>query len=240
MATILSFFFIFFSLCLQGSSTTTFTFQNKCASTVWPGTIAGAGTSQLSTTGFELQSGSSMSLTAPMGWHGGFWGRTFCANDTVTGKFTCTTGDCASGDISCNGAGGIPPASLIEIKLNGFQGMDFFDISLVDGFNLPVSIAPTGVSSCVSSSCAFDINGICPEILQVKDGNGKVVACMSACLKFNNDKMCCRGKYGSPQTCKPSSYAKMFKKACPQAYSYAYDDTTSTFTCTGANYVITF
>ncbi|KAL2499336.1 Pathogenesis-related thaumatin superfamily protein [Abeliophyllum distichum] len=28
--------------------------------------------------------------------------------------------------------------------------------------------------------------------------------------------------------------------ACPRAYSYAYDDKTSTFTCVGADYLITF
>uniref|UniRef100_M8CBJ1 Thaumatin-like protein n=1 Tax=Aegilops tauschii TaxID=37682 RepID=M8CBJ1_AEGTA len=32
-----------------------------------------------------------------------------------------------------------------------------------------------------------------------------------------------------------------FKSACPRAYSYAYDDSTSTFTCAaGTNYAITF
>jgi hypothetical protein len=32
----------------------------------------------------------------------------------------------------------------------------------------------------------------------------------------------------------------MFKRACPRSYSYAYDDATSTFTCTGTDYSITF
>ncbi|BFG14589.1 hypothetical protein CerSpe_008630 [Prunus speciosa] len=32
----------------------------------------------------------------------------------------------------------------------------------------------------------------------------------------------------------------MFKAACPRSYSYAYDDASSTFTCTGADYTITF
>ncbi|KAK9941612.1 hypothetical protein M0R45_007314 [Rubus argutus] len=32
----------------------------------------------------------------------------------------------------------------------------------------------------------------------------------------------------------------MFKAACPKSYSYAYDDATSTFTCTGADYTVTF
>ncbi|MGI4329182.1 thaumatin family protein, partial [Klebsiella pneumoniae] len=45
---------------------------------------------------------------------------------------------------------------------------------------------------------------------------------------------------GTPDTCKPSSYSELFKSACPHAYSYAYDDKTSTFTCAGADYHITF
>ncbi|KAM0972716.1 hypothetical protein ACFX13_016397 [Malus domestica] len=32
----------------------------------------------------------------------------------------------------------------------------------------------------------------------------------------------------------------MFKSACPRSYSYAYNDVTSTFTCSGADYIITF
>ncbi|KAL0358816.1 UNVERIFIED_CONTAM: Pathogenesis-related thaumatin-like protein 3.5 [Sesamum angustifolium] len=32
----------------------------------------------------------------------------------------------------------------------------------------------------------------------------------------------------------------MFKRACPRAYSYAYDDGTSTFTCKASEYAIMF
>ncbi|KAH0973543.1 hypothetical protein GBA52_025699 [Prunus armeniaca] len=35
-------------------------------------------------------------------------------------------------------------------------------------------------------------------------------------------------------------YSQLFKSACPKSYSYAYDDASSTFTCTGADYTITF
>ncbi|RDX81955.1 Pathogenesis-related protein 5, partial [Mucuna pruriens] len=31
----------------------------------------------------------------------------------------------------------------------------------------------------------------------------------------------------------------IFKNTCPSAYSYAYDDKTSTFTCASTNYTIT-
>ncbi|KAG2408805.1 Thaumatin-like protein [Vigna angularis] len=48
------------------------------------------------------------------------------------------------------------------------------------------------------------------------------------------------GPYATPETCKASSYSELLKSACPRAYSFAYDDATSTFTCASANYLITF
>jgi hypothetical protein len=35
-------------------------------------------------------------------------------------------------------------------------------------------------------------------------------------------------------------FSRTFKAACPTAYSYAYDDATSTFTCKGEDYAIWF
>lgn len=37
-----------------------------------------------------------------------------------------------------------------------------------------------------------------------------------------------------PSCCPPTPFSLAFKAACPDAYSYAYDDQTSTFTCTSA------
>lgn len=76
------------------------------------------------------------SVTAPAGWAGRFWARTYCDVNTKH----CLTGDCGN-RLECGGNGGAPPASLVEITLNGYGGMDFYDISLVDGFNLPLSVS---------------------------------------------------------------------------------------------------
>jgi hypothetical protein len=38
----------------------------------------------------------------------------------------------------------------------------------------------------------------------------------------------------------PETYAKIFKDACPNGYSFPYDDQTSTYTCVGDDYDITF
>ena len=68
------------------------------------------------------------------GWGGRFWARTGC-----NGQGHCVTGDCGN-KLECNGAGGIPPVTLAEITLNGAGGLDFYDVSLVDGFNVPVQV----------------------------------------------------------------------------------------------------
>lgn len=228
--------FIFASLHLLAiCRAATFTFVNRCDFTVWPGILANAGNPTLGTTGFELPKDTSRSFLAPTGWSGRFWGRTAC-NFDGSGSGSCVTGDCGSGQVECNGAGAAPPATLAEFTL-GTGGQDFYDVSLVDGYNLPMIVEGTGGSGqCASTGCSTDLNRQCPPELRVGEGN----ACKSACEAFGTAEYCCSGAYGSPNSCKPSVYSEMFKSACPRSYSYAYDDATSTFTCTGADYTITF
>lgn len=205
----------------------------------------------------------------------------------------------------------MPPVSLAEITFAGWGGLDYYDISLVDGYNLPIRMEPTGgfektnhgKYDCNPAGCHADLNAKCPAELATKNSGGETwiadikkfmqvaqarksseqlmwrawsnsyyvlhssivkstkpsylttyfshagwtVSCMSACMKFNTDQYCCRGAHDQPHTCKardwPVNYPAIFKSACPDAYSYAYDDETSTFTCKGkpaANYLITF
>lgn len=229
-----------FFVCFSGVHSVTFTITNNCPYTIWPATLTGGGSPQLASTGFELATGASSTLDVPTNWSGRMWARTQCSN--ASGKFTCATADCASGQVPCNGAGAIPPASLVEFTLSGSGGQDFYDVSLVDGFNLPVSVAPQGGSAgCRSASCPGNINQVCPAELAVKGSDGSVIACKSACEAFNQPQYCCTGEYGTPDKCQPTKYSKIFKNQCPQAYSYAYDDKSSTFTCaTGGGYLVTF
>ncbi|KAK9165157.1 hypothetical protein Scep_000348 [Stephania cephalantha] len=139
------------------------------------------------------------------------------------------------------------PATLAEFTLNGADGKDFYDVSLVDGYNLPMLVVPHGGSggNCSTTGCVVDLNVACPAELKVASsavggGAGSDVACKSACEAFQQPQYCCSGEYGNPNTCKPTSYSEFFKHACPRAYSYAYDDGTSTFTCVSADYDITF
>lgn len=223
-----------------------FTFTNNCQYTVWPGVLSSAGTAALSSTGFSLPQGESKTLDAPPNWSGRMWGRTLCATD-ATGKFACGTGDCGSGKVECLGGGAAPPATLAEFTLDGAGSMDFYDVSLVDGYNVPMLVVPVGGtgSNCTTTGCLVDLNAACPTdlkvLLQSESGGSENVACKSACEAFGSAQYCCSGAYGNPNTCKPSAYSEFFKNACPRAYSYAYDDATSTFTCaTSANYAITF
>ncbi|CAI0382617.1 unnamed protein product, partial [Linum tenue] len=105
----------------------------------------------------------------------------------------------------------------------------------------PATAAPGGSGqNCSSTGCVVDLNGACPSDLKVVSDAGEGVACKSACEAFRQPQYCCDGAYATPDTCKPSSYSLAFKNACPRAYSYAYDDKTSTFTCSSADYTITF
>nr|KYP73733.1 Thaumatin-like protein 1a [Cajanus cajan] len=216
------------------------TFTNQCTYTVWPGTLTGS-PPQLKTTGFELASGASNSVDLPSPWSGRFWARTGCSDSN--GGFTCATGDCASGQVTCNGDGGKPPATLVEITIAPNGGQDFYDVSNVDGFNVPVSVTPQGGSGeCKTSICKTDnINAACPTELQIKGSDGNVIACKSACVAFGEDQYCCKGAYNSTETCQPTKYSLFFENQCPDAYSYAFDDINSTFTCSqGPDYAITF
>ncbi|XP_047095865.1 thaumatin-like protein 1 [Lolium rigidum] len=201
----------------------TFTFVNRCGETVWPGVLSNAGTARLGTTGFELPPGASLAVPAPSSWSGRLWARTGCAHDPATGRLVCTTGDCGSGAAECALGG-------------GGAGLDFYDVSLVDGYNLPVLVQPSA-GSCASAGCAADLNAMCPP--ELRSGGG--AACRSACDAFGRDEFCCSGAHATPATCGPTSYSQVFKMACPRSYSYAFDDPTSTFTCAGGpDYTVTF
>lgn len=97
--------------------------------------------------------------------------------------------------------------------------------------------------SCERTACARNLNTDCPNALRLKY-KGKTHGCKSACLAFNTDLYCCKNRHNTPQTCRqrdfPVNYPKFFKDRCPDAYSYAYDDHKSTYTCKASTYLVTF
>lgn len=150
---------VFFALIsfFSVSYSSIFTVTNNCPYTIWPGTLAGSGTPQLPTTGFRLDSGQSVRIPSVPGWSGRIWARTGCTFDAM-GAGKCLTGDCG-GRLECDGNGATPPASLFEITLGAGDDKDFYDVSIVDGYNLPIVAAPVGAfGSCNATGCASDIN----------------------------------------------------------------------------------
>jgi hypothetical protein len=45
-----------------------------------------------------------------------------------------------SGEVECHDAGATPPATLTKFTLDSAGGMDFYDVSLIDGYDLPLII----------------------------------------------------------------------------------------------------
>jgi len=265
--------------------------------------------------GWKLNQGDSMSLNLPTTLSAArFWARTGCTYDS-SNHLKCETGDCplpsnyyspSNDGTQCQGIGGIPPYTIIELTLGGGTGDDFYDLSLVDGYNLPVtvqvqgtqtkSLPPDSKYNCGYPQCkAFDYSK-CPPELVLRGASG-IVACLSICSAINNEQqrnqyvwlqniwtgtdpntgypmknlVCCAcgisdGGCEDPASefcCSPYNndpnekggkcyvenwplasdgqrYDQVFKNQCPDAYSWQFDDSQSTYQCVNANYKITF
>jgi len=224
------------------------TFVNRMSQTIWVAAAPSA-TSPLSATGWVLPAGQSVTIAAPNNLNTRFWGRTGCVFSSA-GVGHCQTGDCG-GLFQCKGWGTIP-ATLAEVNFDAWDGLDFYDVSMVDGSNLPMwinigkssggTVDRISSNGCVAAGCTKAVN--CPSALAVTSGT-TVVACESACAKLGGAQYCCTGQYSARPDCNPATwpidYAAVFKDAEPYAYSYADDDATSVFTCSGVcDYRITF
>ncbi|MFC4034796.1 thaumatin family protein [Streptomyces polygonati] len=232
-----------------GPGERTLTLVNRLNQTIWPA-IAADPVHPVEATGWVLAPGASLSFLIPDHWDVRVWARTGCVFNAA-GDGHCLTGDCA-GHFQCGKTWGEFPSTLAEFNLNAWNGMDFYDVSLVEGNNLPMWINNSGGSSadkidangCSAAGCTHDANASCPKAMQ-RIRNGAVVACLSACLVLGTDQTCCTGAYASRPACVPSTWpidsAAVFKKAEPFAYSYVNDDATSVLTCSGeCDYRITW
>jgi hypothetical protein len=221
------------------------TFINRMQRTIWVAASPDA-SHPMARTGWVLRPGQRVTVIVPNHWNGRFWGRTGCVFHG--GRGHCQTGDCA-GRFQCQGWGTIP-ATLAEYDLDAWDNLDFYDVSMVDGSNLPMYIYPVSgqaakkvsIHGCVPAGCTSAVR--CPKVLRV-DYRGKYVACESACAKLGGDQYCCRGKWAPRAMCNPRKwpvdYARVFKRAEPYAYSYVDDDATSVYVCSGrCDYHIVF
>ncbi|XP_039136382.1 protein P21-like [Dioscorea cayenensis subsp. rotundata] len=196
----------------------TFEIVNRCSYTVWAAAIPGGGK--------QLDKDQTWTINVNIGTTGGrIWARTGC-NFSNSGHGSCETGDC-NGLLECQVYG--KPNTLAEFGLD-INNLDFIDISLVDGFNVPMEFSPTSGCARGMIQCSADINGQCPAQLKTNGG------CNNACDVFKTDEYCCNSG-----NCGPTNYSRFFKGFCPDAYSYPRDDPTSTFTCPGgASYKVVF
>ncbi|KAI9485647.1 MAG: thaumatin [Benjaminiella poitrasii] len=221
--------FITLAIALAGMSTAvmaaptssiTFTVKNSCGTQLQVNQLTNGSGDKKSV---DLAAGGSTQISVDPHWGGRFWARENCSGSS----------DCQDG----------APASLAEFLLDGANGQDYYDVSFVDGYNLPISISPNGATgngfNCGSPTCSSLPS--CPPELQDKDANGNVIACKSACTAFGTPEYCCTGSYDNPNLCGPSKYSKPVKAACPDVYSYAFDDSTSTYACsTNTGFTVTF
>jgi len=250
-------------------------FVNDWNQTIWVEAITSFG-GPLPATHWVLPQGASVSISVPDHWDGRFWGDTDCSVDATGQPTGCATGHCPPGT-SCEG-GAASFATLAEFNMQYPGANDIYDVSLVDGYNLPIYINTIGGSTpdvlsahgCLSApvvpggtTCTTDANVLCANSqysdLQVTDASGNVIACKSACTELEAegntpddvaaDPYCCPGgtAHGTTQTCQPDTWPpelgsnKIFKQAEPFAYSYTFDDGTSTLSCAGScGYQITF
>ncbi|KAI0777230.1 Osmotin thaumatin-like protein [Trametes elegans] len=237
------------------ASARTFTVVNHCSYTVWYiFTDLNVGSAipdhPNGRAWWEQAAGQTVSFNVPNNWKAGrIWGRRGCDFSKTQGPNSCLDGGCNGGLVCDPHTGtGVPPVSLAEFTLGTNGTPDNYDVSLVDGSNIPISIQNN--KKCAVADCPVDLNPKCPAPLAgPKDANGNVVGCKSACVAGlgdpTNNPNCCTGTHSTPQTC-PSSgvqYYSYFKQNCPNAYAYAYDDATSLKTCDAsleADYTITF
>ncbi|EAU84109.1 hypothetical protein CC1G_06971 [Coprinopsis cinerea okayama7 len=243
-------------LLASGAAARTFTVYNACPFTIWPAifTDLNVGSARPNhPTGWEAKPYTSVSFHVPDNWRAGrIWARRDCDFSTNPGPNSCLTGGCNGGLLCDERTGtGVPPASLAEFTLSAAEDSDWYNVSLVDGYNLPIRISNN--ANCPVAECPVDLGPTCPlPIRGPVDKNGWVTGCRSACqanLDGNpqNSPNCCSGEYSTPDKCPPSGvqFYDHFKKNCPRSYVYAYDESSNTalFTCPknrNADYTITF
>jgi hypothetical protein len=189
--------------------------ENQCTYTIW--TLGGNG--MFGGAPLKSEPGTAYVTGFPGGFSGRLWPRSGCDD----------------GGQNCTQTG---PDTLAEFTLTAGMASDWYDISLVDGFTIPLGIiqlsAPWTMSpsyvpggpldkltqQCGSPICAADLNPGCPAGQQLKDATGKVWGCKNG--QSSN------GGAG------PTPVTEYLKMGCPTSYTYPYDDPQSLFLCKSA------
>jgi len=130
------------------------------------------------------------------------------------GEFACRDIGSATEELSSKrywGFSGDDPGAehhtLAEFTFNtDFNDFDWYNISHVDAFNLPLQIVPVARPDCATLTCADDLLAGCPEAGQFTDDSGEVVACVS------------------PDRDNGESPVAEYFESCDDAYAWSGDD----------------
>ncbi|EKM54454.1 uncharacterized protein PHACADRAFT_97058, partial [Phanerochaete carnosa HHB-10118-sp] len=241
----------------------TFTVSNNCPFTICIQiftdlSASSTGVTPDYVTGWEAAPGTFVSFYVPDNWQAGhIWARRDCDFNDPNPATQCADGGC-NGGLECDPHTGtaIPPVTVADFTLHGEDLVDYVDVSLVNGFNLPMRVGND--QGCGIPSCPVDLNPdcklfACPAPLQGPyNSTGLPVGCKNAC-EANidgdpaNSPNCCTGQYSTAATCPASgvAYYSYFKGNCPDAYVFPYDESSGTavWVCTpsiAANYQVAF
>jgi len=158
-------------------------------------------------------------------------------NARAFGRTGCT------GDV-CAGDGNAGRGTLVQLNLP-LEGTDVYDVSLVDGFNVPMAMIPVPTVSstegepCRAASCAADLTVVCPEALLRYDDQLEVAYCASTCRACDACPDCidCADPAGpacvdcgafadfccTGQACEANEHTMLWKSLCPDAITHPGD-----------------
>lgn len=118
--------------------------------------------------------------------------------------------------------------SLAEFTFNtDFNDFDWYNISYVDAFNLPLRIDPLMRPKCKVLSCPTDLLPQCPSVGRFEDSNADLLACVS------------------PDRNNAMSPVALYFESCDDAYAWSGDDQkgedpSPVRACAGEDFQITF
>jgi hypothetical protein len=188
---------------------------NRLVTPLWIGTTSGAtpNNPSLPQIGPLGTNESYTYVLSSLGWNGRLFFKTNCDAQGTH----CTIGQQAN--------------SLVEFNIPGATtDTTWYDISLVDGYTLPLTLAPTD-TRCVVAQCGLSLSN-CPSGLLIPG-----IACLSPCSKTHNETDCCGNL--TPQQCSQgpiihTPYVQQIHQSCPTVYAYSYDDANGLHTCPSA------
>jgi hypothetical protein len=97
--------------------------------------------------------------------------------------------------------------TLAEFTFNtDFNDFDWYNISHVDAFNLPMQIVPAARPDCETLTCAEDFLLNCPDVGRYEDSAGNLTSCVS------------------PNRDDGESTVALYFEACDDAYAWSGDD----------------